>query len=50
MSRPWPLPNALSHVALMLRRVICTGWETLETLGNLLYSVARLKIQQVPIK
>ena len=31
-------------VAFMLRRVIFTGWEMLETLGNLLHSVAGLKI------
>jgi hypothetical protein len=31
-------------VAFMLRGVIFTGWETLETLGNLLHSVAGLKI------
>ena len=38
----------VTPVASMLRRVIFTGWETLETLGNLLHHVAGLKYKKCP--
>jgi hypothetical protein len=37
------LIHAERYVASMLRRVIFTGWETLEMLGNVLQHVARPK-------